>query len=106
MRRGAVLAHFAGEPVSILSVASDDGAAAVLERRMEKLKAGLETDGITVDDVRVAVGEPTSEILEAGNPYSVIVVSDSGKSRITRFMVGSVAFDVMGRAETSVLNIR
>ncbi len=106
MRRGAVLAHFAGEPVSIMSVASDDGASPAQERRIEKLKNGLEQDGIAVDGVRVALGDPKSAILEAGNDYSVIVVSDSGKSRITRFMVGSVAFDVMGRAETSVLNIR
>jgi nucleotide-binding universal stress UspA family protein len=34
------------------------------------------------------------------------VVSDSGKSRLKRFLVGSVAFGIMGRATTSVLNVR
>jgi nucleotide-binding universal stress UspA family protein len=106
MRRGAVLAHFAGESVSILSAAADDEAAKGLERRIAKLRSGLEKDGIAVDDARVAIGDPTSAILEAGNPHSAIVVSDSGKTRLTRFFVGSVAFDVMGRAKTSVLNIR
>lgn len=106
MRRGAVLAHFAGEPVSILSVAPDDGAVEALERKIARMKTGLEKDGIAVDGLRVAVGAPVPAILEAGNAHSVIVVSDSGKSRVTRFMAGSVAFDVMGRAQTSVLNIR
>ncbi len=46
------------------------------------------------------------QIVEAGNKHAVIVVSDSGKSRLKRFLVGSVAFGVMGRATTSVLNVR
>lgn len=106
MRRGAVLAHFAGEPVSILAVAPDDGAAKALERKTARMKSGFEKDGIAVDGARVTVGDPVPTILEAGSSHSVIVVSDSGKSRLTQFLIGSVAFDVMGRAETSVLNIR
>ena len=106
MRRGAVLAHFAGEPVSILAVAPDDGAVKALERRVAALRTGLKKDGIAIDGARVAIGDPVTAILEAGRSHSVIVVSDSGKSKVGRFLAGSVAFDVMGQAKTSVLNIR
>ncbi len=106
LRRGAVLAHCCGEPTSILAVAKDDIAAAALERKVKSFRADLEARGITVDDATAAVGNPVPTIIEAGKSKSVVVVSDSGKSRIARFMVGSVAFDVMGKSETSVLNIR
>ena len=106
LRRGAVLAHCCGEPVSILAVAKDDSETKSLERKVQRFKADLEAKGITVDDATVTVGGPVPTIIEAGKSKSVIVVSDSGKSKITRFFVGSVAFDAMGRSGTSVLNIR
>ncbi len=106
LRRGAVLAHCCGEPVSILAVAKEESATAALERKVQSFKADLEARGITVDDATVAVGDPVPAIIEAGKSKSVIVVSDSGKSKITRFITGSVAFDVMGKSETSVLTIR
>ncbi len=106
LRRGAVLAHYCGEPVSILAVARDDSETAALERKVQRFKAVLEARGITVTDATVAVGDRLPAIIEAGKSKSAIVVSDSGKSKITRFIVGSVAFDVMGGSGTSVLNIR
>jgi len=106
LRRGAVLAYCCGEPASILAVAKDKSETAALERKMQSFKADLEARGITVDDATVAVGDPVPAIIEVGKSKSVVVVSDSGKSKITRFIVGSVAFDVMGKSETSVLNIR
>lgn len=106
MRQGAVLAHFAGEPVRILSVAADQTEVAALEAKVQAFKGELEADDIAVADTAVAVGDPAPAIVEAGKSSSVIVVSDSGKSRVTRFLAGSVAFDVMGQATTSVLNIR
>ncbi len=106
LRRGAVLAQTVGEPVRILAVAPDRDQAQPLQARVERFARGLGETGITVDDTRVERGAPVPTILEASKSASVVVVSDSGKSRLKRFIVGSVAFDVMGRAETSVLNIR
>ena len=57
-------------------------------------------------ETRVGVGRPIEQIIEAGEDMSVIVVSDSGKSRLKRFFAGSVAFGVMGNSDTSVLNVR
>jgi nucleotide-binding universal stress UspA family protein len=106
LRRGAVLAHTVGEPVRILGAAPDDDAVRRLENRVERFARGLGDAGITVDDASVERGAPVPTILEASKSASVVVVSDSGKSRLKRFVTGSVAFDVMGRAETSVLNVR
>ena len=72
---------------------------AVLERALERL-------GIPVTDATVRSGDPVEQIIRAGKKYQVIVVSDSGKSRLKRFVVGSVAFGVMGHAPNSVLNVR
>ena len=106
LKRGAVLADSCGESAHVLAVAKDDSGVAVLERRVQRFKAELEDMGITVGDATVAVGAPVPTIVEAGKSSSVIVVADSGKSKITRFLIGSVAFDVMGKSGTSVLNIR
>jgi nucleotide-binding universal stress UspA family protein len=106
LKRGAVLAHSCGEPVDILAVAREDDGITAMERKVQRFKADLEEMGIAVNNATVAVGDPVPTIVEAGKSSSIIVVSDSGKSKITRFLVGSVAFDVMGKSEISVLNIR
>lgn len=106
LARGAVLAHYCGESIGILAVARSDNEMAPLERKVQSFQATLEARGIAVEDATVTVGDPVSTIVEAGDSRSAIVVSDSGKSKITRFLVGSVAFDVMGKSKTSVLNIR
>jgi nucleotide-binding universal stress UspA family protein len=41
-----------------------------------------------------------------GSTYKVIVVSDEGRSRLQRIFKGSIASDVMKRAQTSVLDVR
>lgn len=106
MQRAAVLAHFNGEPVRILSVASVDSEIEELSNKVGQFKCELNAKGIVVDDVKVVIGEPVPAIVEAGKSSSVIVVSDSGKSKFRRFLVGSVAFNVMGASNRSVLNVR
>ncbi len=105
-RRGAVLAHSLGESVKILGTADDDSELKQLENRIEKFRKQLEADGIVVDDHKIVVGDATRSTIEAGNPCSAIVVSDRQLSRFRRFFQGSIAFDIMRLATTSVLNIR
>lgn len=76
------------------------------EEVVAKAKDMLAELCIAVAATAVGVGDPVEQIVEAGAGHGVIVVSDSGKSRLKRLLVGSVAFGVMGRAETSVLNVR
>ncbi|MEM7223869.1 MAG: universal stress protein [Pseudomonadota bacterium] len=106
VRRAAVLVHTCNGTVTLFTVARDhEGqrrAQEVLSRATEMLG---ELD-IPVAETKVGVGDPVEQICEAGAEHNLIVVSDSGKSRLKRFLVGSVAFGVMGRAKTSVLNVR
>lgn len=106
IRRTAVLAQLCGKPITLIGVARSD------EERMrvdESLKASqkmLKNMGIKTKDVVADVGDPVERIVKASKSYDLITVSDSGKSFLKRFFVGSVAFDVMGSANRSVLNVR
>jgi len=105
-RRAAVLARHAGSSVALLSVARQDEDRRVVESQIADAKAALQAMGIRVTAAMVRSGDPVEQIVQAGADYKLIVVSDSGKSRLKRFVVGSVAFGVMGHAANSVLNVR
>ena len=105
-RRAAVLAQHAGAPVALISVVRKDEDRRVVEGQVDDVKATIESMGIPVTEAMVRSGDPVQQIIRAGADHQLIVVSDSGKSRIKRFVVGSVAFGVMGHATNSVLNVR
>ncbi len=105
-RRAAVLAHYCDNPITLFSVTPDHEGQSQAEEVVARAKAMLEDLDIPVAGTAVGVGDPVEQIVEAGAGHGVIVVSDSGKSRLKRFLAGSVAFGVMGRAKTSVLNVR
>ncbi len=105
-RRAAVLARYCDSPITLFSVTPDHEGQPRAEEVVARAKAMLEESGIPIAGTAVGVGDPVEQIVEAGAEHDVIVVSDSGKSRLKRFLVGSVAFGVMGRAKTSVLNVR
>jgi len=52
------------------------------------------------------VGDTVEKIVEIGNAYGTIVVSDERRSRMQRVFKGSIATDVVRRATTSVLDVR
>ncbi len=104
--RDAVLAHYYGSPVTLFSVAPEKGRRKRALENLDRLEAMLGEKGIKCVGKITAVGNPVDEIVRAGKKFSVVCVSDSGKSRVKRFFVGSVAFDVMRHATTSVLNVR
>ena len=105
-RRAAVLARYCDSPITLFSVTPDHEGQPRAEEVVARAKTMLEDLDIPVAGTAVGVGDPVDQIVEAGAEHAVIVVSDSGKSRLKRFLVGSVAFGVMGRAKTSVLNVR
>ncbi len=106
VRRAAVLARHCDSPITLFSVTPDHEGQPRAEEVVARAKAMLEDLDIQVAGTAVGVGNPVDQIVEAGAGHGVIVVSDSGKSRLKRFLAGSVAFGVMGRAKTSVLNVR
>ena len=105
-KRASVLAHICGESVTLLSVTKHSTGVEKSKRLVERTKLIVEGHGIPVVRTLVRVGDPVESIIEEGKNHSLIVVSDSGKKRFRRFLVGSVAFNVMGHAENSVLNVR
>jgi nucleotide-binding universal stress UspA family protein len=106
VRRAAVMARYAKQSITLFTVAKTRGDRDAAEATIEQTKQALKEIKIRVNKTKIAVGSPVEQIVSNGNGHSVIVVSDSGKSRITRFFAGSVAFDVMRSANTSVLNVR
>ncbi len=105
-RRAGVLARQTGTPISLLSVARRTLDRKNARARVARARADLMDIGLDVRSAKIRSGDPVRKIIEFGRDYELIVVSDSGKSPLKRFVVGSVAFGVMGRAATSVLNVR
>jgi nucleotide-binding universal stress UspA family protein len=106
VRRAAVLAHSVGEPITLFSAAPTPSARAAAEENVENAKALLKALGIAVAESRVAVGRPAERIIELGSSYMTIVVTDEGRSWWQRLWRGSVAYEVVRGARTSVLDVR
>lgn len=106
VRRAAILADHCRQPITLLSVARTNDDVPHVKERLSEAVSELRETGLKVSRTMVPVGDPVREIIAAGEKAQLIVVADSGKSRLKRFLVGSVAFDVMGSATTSVLNVR
>jgi len=106
VRRSAVLAHFAREPITLFSVAPDEAARPAAEEAVASARALLRAMRLDVHDTRVGVGDVVEEIVESGSLYRVIVVTDEGRSRLQRLIKGSTATSVVRQARTSVLDVR
>jgi len=106
MQQAAVLAHHCGEEITLISAAKHDHEVEATQAYLSDASRQLEGMGIKVEKLLSPVGDPAATIIEAGKDYKMIAVSDSSKTRIRRFITGSVAFNVMGGADTTVLNVR
>ena len=106
VRRDAELATRCDCPVSLMSVALDDEEEPEARANVEKAEAMLKELGIEVKETIIRIGNPVEEIIEMGPNYSLIVVSESGKTGLQRFFIGSVAFKVMENAHNSVMIAR
>jgi nucleotide-binding universal stress UspA family protein len=106
VRRDAVLASRCDCPISLMSVALDVEDEPKAKANVEKAESMLNDLGIEVVETLIRVGNPVEEIIELGPEYSLIVLSESNKSGLKRFFMGSVAFKVMENAHNSVLIAR
>jgi nucleotide-binding universal stress UspA family protein len=106
MRRSAVLAKHCRQPITLISVAKSKDDVAAVTKHVTAAAARLKAKGLKVAKTLVTVGDPVQKITEIGKDYRFIVVAGSGKSWFKRFLAGSVAFNIMGGATTSVLNVR
>lgn len=106
VRKDALIASRCRCPISILSVALDDEGASSARENVEKARHALEEMGIGIRETLTRIGDPVEQIVETGPDYSLIVLSDTAKSGLQRFFMGSVAFKVMETAHNSVMIVR
>jgi nucleotide-binding universal stress UspA family protein len=103
--RDAVLAHQCGHPITLFAAARTEALREDANHILQEAKEMLAERGLKVQKTVVGIGDPVETIVDAGRDFDVISVSDSGKSRFKRFLMGSVSFSVMGKAKSSVLNV-
>ncbi|MEE4237943.1 MAG: universal stress protein [Anderseniella sp.] len=106
VRRAAVLAHVAGEPITLFSAARDEVGLPAADENVKNARALLKAMGIKVKDLVTAAGPPAEMICQHGAGHGVIVVTDEGRTRLQRMIRGSTAVDVVRKATTSVLDVR
>lgn len=106
MKQAAVLADNLNRPITVMSVAEEEEQLPVIKLRLKGAKQQLREMGIENVKTMARTGDPVNEVLEASKRFAMIVVADSGKSRLKRFLKGSAAFDIMGTAPISVMNVR
>ncbi len=106
MRRTAVLACEAGEPITLFAVAEPDEDLRKARRIIDKGRKILSDLGIPVQATKAARGKVVEEIIRHGNDHLVIAITDRGRSRLQRILFGSIAAETARRAATSVLDVR
>lgn len=106
VRRSAVLAHSIGEPITLYSAARTEADLKSAKENVKTAKNLLEAIGIKVKKAQTSVGDPTEQIVKHGSGHKIIVVSDEGRSHISRIFNPSVAYGVIRSAGTSVLDVR
>ncbi|MFQ5855901.1 MAG: universal stress protein [Anaerolineae bacterium] len=101
------LAAQAGARMTVLGVAEQADRDGVARRAIADSGRLLEERGIE-HTTKLRHGHPAEEILqeiEQGN-YDLIVIGARGRSRLTRFLLGSVSFRVLEHATIPVLIVR
>ena len=92
--------------ISLMSVAMDQESLPEAQENVTGARNLIQSMGFEVKDSFTPVGNPIDEIIEQGQNYSLIVMSDTGKSALKRFFMGSVAVKVLEKAKNSVLIVR
>ncbi len=106
VRRAAVLAHTAGQPITLFSAAQDEEGLGAADENVKNARALLKAMGIKVKEIVTDFGPAAEKIVQHGASHGVIVVTDEGRSRLQRMIRGSTAVDVVRKATTSVLDVR
>jgi len=106
IKKDAYIASLCECPINLMSVALDVESENEAKKAVNDARKMLDDMNVDVVGTLTKVGNPVEEIIEAGPDYSLIVMSDSGKSGLERFFMGSVALKVMQNAYNSVMIVR
>lgn len=105
-QKDAVMASRCNCPVHLLSVAATEADQTASANALERAKKGIAEAGVEIVEANIVIGDPVTEIVERGKPFSVIVMADTHKKGFRRFFRTSVAYEVLKRAHNSVMIIR
>lgn len=106
VQRDGILASRCNCDVNVIAVALEEEGKPEAQKFLDDAVTALKEVDVEAKETILKVGNPVDEIIESGPDYSLIVVSDTGKSGIKRFFMGSVAFQIMQNAHNSVLIMR
>jgi len=93
-------------PIYLYSVAETEDELPIALGVVARAKAAIEAAGMQVVSDSVEIGNPVDKILEQGRKYSLIVLADTSVKGLRRFFQTSVAYEVLERAENSVMIVR
>lgn len=106
LKKDATLANRCQCPISLISVAMEESERSQAESNIQQGLDLLDNMGIDVVETFVKVGDPVAEIVEAGNGFSLVALSDTAHSGVRRYFMGGVAFNILEHAKNSVMIIR
>lgn len=105
-KKDAMIAARCFCPITLFAVAEKEKALGAARNAVKLAKEAIEETGIEVADQKVMVGDPVRKIIDEAEDYSLIALSASGKGGLQRFISGSVPFQVLETAPTSVIIVR
>jgi len=106
VKQAGVLAHFAGEPITIFSVAQTKQEKGLAEEHVANAVATLKSMKIKVEATKIGTGDPAEQIIRHGSSSRLIVCTNQHLTKMQRLFHGSVTNAVVRGARTSVLNVR
>jgi nucleotide-binding universal stress UspA family protein len=105
-RRDAEIASRCACPVYLYSVARDEEDLEDAEAAVANAEKAIEEVGVRISGKKVEIGDPVEKIIDEGKQYSVIVMSSTTKTGLRRFFVTSTSYEVLQRAQNSVMIAR
>jgi len=93
-------------PIYLFSVAENEAELEMAQGVVTRAKLAIEMAGFQIVSETVTVGDPVTQIIEQGRKYSLIVLADTSVKGLRRFFQTSVAYEVLERAENSVMIVR
>lgn len=105
-RKDAILASRCNCPISLITVAAEPVTEAEGADILLRTRRAIEEEGPAVVESLLKMGDPVAEIVRAGAGYSVIVIGRSSKRRKWWLFETDIAYQVLERAENSVMIVK
>ncbi len=102
---GAKIAQALSAKVTVLSVADENTSHQVATEGARRAEMILAQMGIEAQ-VKVREGRPSEVIIDEAKDHDIVVLGASGRSRVSRFFIGSVPLKVIEYGECPVLIVR